>query len=220
MGGRAVVCWRRHEAVACGKRGSHEVVVAFGDVENCAAPGDVQPLVTVAYEEVWVEFCQVDWNTSHAVSAINAAQNAMLTAEFREALKGHADTWLGNDCVVDCDTGVLAAGFDLFNGLFEFGTQLRVRQGICVLDHVRSRRCGLGDVRDSLATSAVYCLKVDDHIARLVDKVAEDGVGASGGIGDEHSALHWRIEEFCDGLARLVEHLGIVVSDEDIWSFF
>ena len=37
---------------------------------------------------------------------------------------------------------------------------------------------------------------------------------------NEDDALHRGIEELCDSLARLIKHLGICVSDEDIWTLF
>jgi hypothetical protein len=84
---------------------------------------------------------------------------------------------------------------------------------------VRRSLCGFGNVLYSLPASAVDRRKVDDHITRLVNKVTENRVDAGRGIGHEDGSLERSIEELCNGLARLVEQFGIVVSDEDIWSF-
>lgn len=180
----------------------------------------MKPLVTIAHIEVWVQLLQVKWNASNAVSAINTAQDAMIAAEFSETLIRHANAWLGNNSIIDGDTWVLALGLDLFDRRFELVAKIRVRDWICVFDTLRRRGCSLSDICHSLTTSTIDCSKVYDDIARLVDKVAKHSVGASGGIWNEDTSFDWGIEELCDGLARLVEQLRVVVSNEHIRSLF
>jgi hypothetical protein len=101
-------------------------MVALGNVEDCASPRGMQPFVTVADKRVWVQFFQVNRDTSNAVSAIDAAEDAIPATELCEALERHADAWLGSNRIVDCDARILATGFDLFDGFLEFGAELGV----------------------------------------------------------------------------------------------
>jgi hypothetical protein len=110
-------------------------------------------------------------------------------------------------------------GFDGLDSLFELGDKVVIRQGICVVDHVCSRRCRFGDVCDGLATGTIDGRKVDDDISRLIDQVAKHSVGTGAGIGDENTAFDGGIEEFCDSFPGLIEQSGIVVTNENIRSF-
>ena len=100
--------------------------MALRNVEDRTSPRSMKPLVTIADECVWVQLFKVDRDASNAVSAIDAAEDAILAAELRQAFEGHADAGLRSNRIVDCDARILATGFDLFDGFLEFGAKLGV----------------------------------------------------------------------------------------------
>jgi hypothetical protein len=53
----------------------------------------------------------------------------------------------------------------------------------------------------------------------VIDQISKDSVDAGSGVGDEDAAFNGGVEDFCNSFASLVEQFGIVVSDENIWSF-
>ena len=59
--------------------------------------------MTIAHEEIRVQLSQVQLDMTHAVRAINTAQDAQLLACSGEALKGHAHTRHTDYRVEDCD---------------------------------------------------------------------------------------------------------------------
>lgn len=60
------------------QRGSHEVVVALGHVEDGTASWDQKPFVAIAHVKVRVEFREVRRNASNAVGAVDAAEDGVL----------------------------------------------------------------------------------------------------------------------------------------------
>ena len=193
--------------------------MALGDVEHRTASGDKKPFVAVAHVEVRVEFLEVGRNATDAVGTVDAAEDAVLATQLRQALEGHTHTRLGYDRIVDRDLWVLAFGSDGLDSLFEPRDKVMIRQGIGVVNQVGGCWCCFGDVCDGFATGTIHGREVDNDISGVIDQISKDSVDAGSGVGDEDAAFNGGVEDFCNSFASLVEQFGIVVSDENIWSF-
>lgn len=191
--------------MAGGDGGADKVLVAFRDVEDCAAAGNVEPFVGVGGEEVGVEFGEVEGDVAGAVGAVDAGEDLVLFAELGKMLEGHADAWQGNYCVEHGDFGGFAFRFEVLHARLEIVAEIIIGDWVGEVDLLYFRRRCFGNVCDGLLTRAVDRGENDDHVPGLEDKVSHHRVESYRGIADEDAGLHWGLEIFCDCRSRLVQ---------------
>lgn len=196
------------------------MLITYGNVEYGASPGNVQPFVAVAHEEVGIQGSEVQWDVSCAVCAVDAREDRMGLADLRETFEGHAYAGKRDDGVEDGEFGGLALRLNGCDGVFETCDEGGVRDGVGIGHFPRCDGRGLGQVGDSLAAGAIDGVEVDDDVSGSVLEVAQDRVDPRGGVGQKDATVGRSIEILRDGLAGLVQLLWVFIADEGVWPPF
>lgn len=226
------------EAPGCGQRGANEMLVADGDVEDCATTGNVEPpvqlsvplrqawmysrnsLVAIACQKIRVQCLHVKLNVPNSMRCVDQAQNAQVFASLRQALEWDADTWHAYHGVengnFDFATGVLY----LLNLRLEGLHEVVIFYGVGILDLDSFCRCSLCDVFHSEIATLVDSSKVYDVIAFFERQVSKHCVDSCSCIGYENDGLRWRVYDFCDGSTGGIQMRRILPADEVVWTRF
>ena len=176
--------------------------------------------MAVADKEVRVDGGQVDVDHADALGAVDEREDVRLAAGGGERFEGEADAWQGGDDVEEAEAGAFAGGEGFGEGGGEGGEDGGVFAGVEEGDGAGGDEtvAVFEDVVDCFLAAAVDGGEVEDFVAAVgvPDYVAEDRVDADGGVGDEDGGFGGDVEEFCDGGARLVQELGVLVTDEGV----
>lgn len=178
--------------MARGDRRADELLVPLGDMQYCAPPGRVQPLVAIADEEVGVESGEVEGNVSHAVGAVDDGEDVVLATHGDEALEGEAYPRQGGDGVEegDADSEVLvdAARDGLGEGIQDVTMSAGEGEaGALAMANLaklgaKKGREGFEEGEECFLNGAVEGVEVEDYVGGGVGQVAEDGVDSGGGV--------------------------------------
>lgn len=196
------------------------MLVAEGDVEDCAAAGNVEPsitpvqhlvlvgettrrdcvhdsLVTVGHEEVRIQLPEIELYMADSMCRIDQTQYAPLPTQLGEAFKGQPHTRHADDRVEHGDLYLAASFLDLVNLGREGGDEPIVLDGEGVADLCSLGGRRLGDERHGLFAGTVYRGRVEYVLVGFEDQVVKDGVDSRGSIGNE--------DEFFGGDVEVLE---------------
>ncbi len=202
------------------QRRAHHPLVAQGHIQHCTPPRHVQPLVAVAHKEIGVDGGEVDVDHPHALRAVDEGEEACLAAGGGQRFEGEAHARQGGDDVEEHEAGAAAGGEGFGEGGAEGGEDGGVRAGVEEGDGARGEEGGVRfeEVVDCFVAAGVDGGEVEDFVAAVgvPDYVAEDGVDAGCGVGDEDGCFRRDVEELRDGGAGAVQEFGVFVADEGV----
>lgn len=186
------------------------------DLEDGAATGGEEPLMTVRNQKVRVQLPQVQGNLSNPMRGVDTAQDAEPSALLRQPLKRKPHSRRGTNGVKDSHFGLQALVREALDALEEplYDLFMLTRKLIPGDLPRLSMRCRLQDGEDRILAGAVDGVEVDYHVSRSVDEIPEHRVDAHGGVLEEDAGVDGHVEEFGDGAAGREEVLFRLVAHE------
>ncbi len=147
--------------------------------------------MTIRHKEIRIQLPQIQRNLPDPMRPINTAQDPQPSTLLRQSLKGEPHPRHCTDGIKDGDfsfQSILLKTSDRFDKPLDNLPMLawKVVTGNFLGADVRVR---LQDRSDRLLARAIDGVEIDDHVARFVDEVAEDGVDPQGGILDENAGV-------------------------------
>lgn len=152
-------------------------------------------LVAVAHEEICAQLAQIQLHLPNSMRAIHAAQHAQFLTCFHQSLERHAYPRRAHDGVEQRDLHPASSIVHPFHGSPERRDYLIVLGWPRVGNLNGARGRDLGYVRDGAQDGAVSGGEGEDVVIGGVGEVAEDGVYAGCGVGDEDGFFGWHVEE-------------------------
>lgn len=150
--------------------------------------------MTITSPEIRLQPPQIHGDHSHRMRRVHKAQHAFLPAHVDQLLNGESDPGHADDGLEYghlCPPGLPTIGGRIHpsNSLPELVDQFGVGDWKVVFYFNPAHGCGLFQRGNGLLDGAVDRVEVQDHIARLEGKIAQDGVHARRGVLDKHAVM-------------------------------
>jgi hypothetical protein len=157
-----------------------------------------------------------------AMGAVNEREDPFTATGFGEVFERHAYTWERTDGIEDGDTGSLAFGASGMDDVLEELDKICVFKWKGELNSSALHEAfgELRNVLDGFTTGTIDGGEIYDLILSVLvpDDITEDCIHTRCGIWHKYGSIYRSIEKLSNGLAGLIQELGIFIANEWIRS--